>query len=155
MVAQQHHLTQEWKDNLEAELEDLKTVKLPAVLERLKSAIEQWDISENAEYDASIQDKEQVEVRIKEIKLFLKNTVLIDSTKKSTVVRYGSKVTIEDEEWNKESYSIVGSGEVDIFVNKISLESPMGSAIQNKKVWDSVTIEAPKWAYDVVIKKIS
>lgn len=155
MVKQQHHLTQEWKDNLEAELEDLENVKLPAVLERLKSAIEQWDISENAEYDASIQDKEQVEVRIKEIKLFLKNSVLIDSTKKSNVVRYGSNVTIEDEDGNIEEYSIVGSGEVDIFANKISLESPLGSAIQNRKVWESITIEAPKWAYDIIIKKIA
>ncbi len=154
MTTKKHHLTQEWYDNLQKELNKLENVELPKVLERLKSAIDQWDISENAEYDASIQDKEQIEVRIKEIKLFLKNAEIIDSSKKSNNVKYGSIVTVEDEEWVQEEYSMVGSGEVDIFANKISLESPIGSAMQNKKVWDTVTIEAPKWAYTVVIKKI-
>jgi len=134
------------------ELKTLKEEKLPAVLEKLKAAIEQWDLSENAEYEQAMEEKAMIEAKIAELEEFLKNVEIIKDADLDTV-GYGNKVTIL-RDWKEEVYEIVGSGEVDIFSNKISLDSPLWIAIKWKKVWEKVIVDSPKWEYEVKILKI-
>ncbi len=144
-----HHLTKEWYEKLLKELQNLKEKELPEVLSRLKSAIEQWDLSENAEYEQAMEDKNMLEKKISEIEDLLKNVKIIENATMDTV-GYGNKVTIE-RDGKKETYEIVWTWEVDIFNNKISLHSPLWNAIKWKKKWATVTVDSPKWEYQVKI----
>ena len=147
-----HHLTQSGYNKKLEELRQLKEEKLPAVLEKLKAAIEQWDLSENAEYEQAMEEKSMIESKISELEKFLSNVEIIEWTS-SNIVGYGSKIVIS-RDWKKETYEIVWSGEVDIFSNKISLDSPLWSVIKGKKVWDKVIVDSPKGEYEVEILKI-
>jgi len=140
---------------LEEELNNLKTVERPNVIEAIKDARAQGDLSENADYDAARNKQAEVEARIKEIEYMLENAKIIEKNNSHTV-GLGSNVDIlyvEDEE--EESYSIVGSTEADPFENKISNESPIGKAIIGKKVGDIVDIESPTGSYQIKIVKIA
>ena len=147
-----HHLTKAGYDKMVEELRALKEEKLPAVLEKLKAAIEQWDLSENAEYEQAMEEKAMIESRIAELEDFLKNVEIIEGGDVDAVW-YGNKVTLL-RDGKEEVYEIVGSGEVDIFENKISLDSPIGSAIRWKKVWEKAIVDSPKGEYEVEILKI-
>ena len=147
-----HHLTQAGYEKLLEELGRLKEEKLPAVLEKLKAAIEQWDLSENAEYEQAMEEKSMIESRIAELEEFLKNVEIIEGADLDTV-GYGNKVTIS-RDGKEEVYEIVGSGEVDIFANRISLDSPLGNAIRGKKVGQKAVVDSPKGEYEVEILKI-
>lgn len=148
-------LTQEWYDKLLSELHLLKKEKLPQVLERLKEAIAQWDISENAEYDTAMSDKELLENRINEIENIIENVQIIESGTVSGEIRYGSRVTIKDYKGRKSEITIVGSSEVDITNGTISFESPLGSALRGKKKGDTVQVRAPNKKYNVTIVDIA
>jgi len=89
------------------------------------------------------------EKKISEIEELLKNVKIIESATLDTVW-YGNKVIIE-RDWNKETYEIVWTWEVDIFNNKISLHSPLWKAIKDKKKWAIVMIDSPKWEYQIKI----
>jgi transcription elongation factor GreA len=95
------YLTKEWYERLLGELKMLKDEKLPWVLIRLKEALWQWDLSENAEYDTAILEKDLTEARISEIEKLLKDVEIIDEkeAKWSKEVRHWSKVTFETESW--------------------------------------------------------
>lgn len=149
-------LTKEWYDKLLEELNLLKKDKLPTVLERLKEAISQWDISENAEYDTAMSEKELIEARIAEIETILTNVEIIEmeQTKDGGEVRYWSKVTVMDDKKREYTRTIVGSGEVDIFNNTISFQSPLGHALRGKRVGDTVQVRAPQKKYSVTITSI-
>jgi len=151
-MAKVHHLTKEGYDKLLSELDNLKNEKLPAVLQKLKAAIEQWDLSENAEYEQAMEEKSMIEARIAELEDFLKDVKIIKWASLDTVW-YWNKVTVL-RDWNEEIFKIVGSGEVDVFENKISLDSPLWNAIRWKKVWDKVLVDSPKWEYEIHILKI-
>ena len=110
----------------------LKDTKLPAVLERLKEAISQGDISENAEYDTAMSEKELIEARISEIENSLDNVEIIERSQGGDI-KYGSVVTFKDEKSKEYKFTIVGSGEVDILNGTISFQSPLGIAIRGKK----------------------
>jgi transcription elongation factor GreA len=148
-------LTKEWFNKLVNELKELKEVKLPAVLERLKDAIAQWDISENAEHETALAEKDLLEARIIEIEDLISDVEIIDKVDSSWEVKYWSKVTLKDEKWKEISYTIVWSWEVDIFEWTISFQSPMWTALKWKKVWDVINIRAPKWKYQVTITGIN
>lgn len=156
MVHQQkkQFLTQEGYDKLLEELNDLKTNQLPATLERLKEAISQWDISENAEYDSSMTEKELIEGRMAEIDAMLTNVEIIELDKSSGTVEYGSVVSFVDDKDRNHTYTIVGTAEVDVLANKISLESPVWLAIKGKKKWDIATVKAPNRRYTVEITNV-
>jgi len=147
-----HHLTQAGYEKLVEELRLLKEEKLPRILEKLKAAIEQWDLSENAEYEQAMEDKSMAESRIAELEEFLKNVEIIEWGT-NDIVGYGNKVTIL-RDGKEESYEMVGSGEVDIFSNKISLDSPVGLALKWKKVGDKVIVDSPKGEYEIEILRI-
>ena len=149
------YLTEEGLQELKKELDELILVKRPEVINALKDARAQGDLSENAEYDAARTEQAVVESRIKELESMLERAVVI--TKVNTdVVSIGSKVTLEyvDDE-DTEEYSIVGSNEADPFANKISNESPIAKAIMGLKVGSVVSVDSPNGKYDVKILSIN
>lgn len=148
------HLTKEGFQKLEEELYELKFTKLPAVLERLKDAIAQWDISENAEYDTAMSEKELIEARISEIEHIMQHVEIIESTAGWVEIRYGSVVVLKDEKWKKTTWTVVGSGEVDVLEGTISFQSPLGHALRGKKTGDVVTVRAPQKKYSVTIVEV-
>ena len=148
-------LTQEGLEEIKKELEELKMVKRPEVIEALKEARAQGDLSENAEYDAARTEQAIVESRIKELEAMVENAKVIEKTN-SDVVSIGSNVTIEYIDDNeKEEYSIVGSKEADPFSNKISNESPIAQAILGQKKGATVSVDSPNGKYDVKIIAVS
>lgn len=153
-VDNKQYLTKEWYDKLLLELNNLKETKLPETLERLKEAISQWDISENAEYDTAMSEKELIEGRIKEIEAMLVDVEIIKHKKAWWEIRYGSIVTFQDDKKREHTYTIVGTGEVNVLEWTMSLESPIGSALNGKKKWDTVTVKAPSRRYDIKITKV-
>lgn len=148
-------LTSEGFLELEEELNELKNVKRPRVIEAIKDARAQGDLSENADYDAARTEQAEVEGRIKELEFMLANATIIEK-KDSHIVDLGSTVTIsyvdDDEE---EIYHIVGRMEADPFENKISNESPIGKAIIGKKEMDIVEIASPNGSYQIKIVKVA
>ena len=149
------YLTEEGLEELRTELDELKLVKRPEVINALKDARAQGDLSENAEYDAARTEQAQVESRIKELEIMLENAVII--TKKDTdVVSIGNTVTLEYvEDGDTEEYSIVGSKEADPFLNKISNESPIAKAIMGLRVGSTVSVDSPNGKYEVKILAIN
>lgn len=151
---QKLYLTEEGLNEIKAELDDLKLVKRPEVINALKDARAQGDLSENAEYDAARTEQAIVEARIKELEHMVENAVVIEKAN-TDVVSIGTKVTLEyvdDDE--QEVYSIVGSKEADPFTNKISNESPIAKAIMGLKVGSVVSVDSPNGKYDVKIISI-
>ena len=148
------YLTENGLAELQAELENLKTVKRPENIEALKDARALGDLSENAEYDAARTEQALVEGKIAELEAMLENAVVIKE-RNTEIVDIGVSVKIkyvDDEE--TDVYSICGSKEVDPFNNKISNESPIAQAIIKHRVGDVVTVCSPNGKYDVEIMEI-
>ncbi len=147
-------LTKEGLNELQEELKDLKENKRPEVINQIKEARAQGDLSENAEYHAAKDKQGQIEARIKELEYLVDNATIISNSKSSTI-KIGSTVEIEYVDDNEtDTYKIVGSTEADPFENKISNESPIAVAIIGKKVGDTVSIESPNGNYDIKIISI-
>lgn len=137
-------LTPEGRTKLEAELEQLKTVRRAEVAERIHSAKEEGDIMENSAYDEAKNEQAFVEGRIMTIEQMLKNAVMIDATRATGIVGIGSYVTVlERGEKDDEIFQIVGSAEADPTKGRISNESPVGRALLGKRVGDEVQIKIP------------
>lgn len=144
-----NYLTKEWYEQLVEELNELKKIKLPSVLERLGEAKAMGDLSENFEYKSALEDKDFINSRIGEIETLIDDVEIIKEEKKSKsdkIVDYGSKVTVKMDDGDMYTVTIVGTWETTMDFDKnfktvkdsikISLESPMGLAIKWKKAWD-------------------
>ena len=138
-------LTQEGYDNLEKELEYLKTEKRTEITERIRVALGFGDLSENSEYDEAKSAQAANETKIAELENKIRFAKIIDDAEIDTkTVQIGNIVTLHDEEFNEDvEYTIVGSTEVDLKSNKISNESPMGSALLGAKKGQTIEVEAP------------
>ena len=128
-------LTQEGYDNLEKELEYLVTEKRAEIAERIKIALGFGDLSENSEYDEAKNAQAANEAKIAELENKIRYAKIIDESEIDTkTVQVGNTVKVLDMEFNEEeSYTIVGSTEVDLSQNKISNESPIGAALMGAK----------------------
>lgn len=149
------YLTEEGLEDLKKELEYLKQVRRPEVINALKDARALGDLSENAEYDAARNEQAEVEGKIVELEAMIEKAVVIKATDKSKV-SIGSRVTIkyiEDDE--TEEYTIVGSKEADPFQNRISNESPIAKAIMGSVVGSKVLVDSPNGKYEVEIVEIA
>ena len=138
-------LTQEGYDNLEKELEILKTEKRAEIAERIKVALGFGDLSENSEYDEAKNAQAQLEAKILTLETKLRNAKVIDEDKIDTkTVQVGNKVKVFDMEYEEEiTYMLVGSTEVDLSENKISNESPIGKALIGKKKNEVAEVQVP------------
>ncbi len=136
-------LTPQGQAKLEDELKHLETVRRREVGERIKEAKEFGDISENSEYDDAKNEQAWVESRIIEVTQILARATIIDAPKKSDKVTLGSKVKLKDASGSEHVYQVVGSAEADPADNKISNESPVGSAILGHKKGEVVGVTTP------------
>lgn len=138
-------VTQEGYDNLEKELEYLKTEKRTEIAERIKVALGFGDLSENSEYDEAKNAQASNEIKIAELENKIRYARIIDESEIDTkTVQVGNKVKVLDMEYDEELiYTIVGSTEVDLSQNKISNESPIGSALLGAKKNQVVEAQTP------------
>ena len=149
-------LTKEGKEELEKRLEYLKLTKRAEITERIKTAREFGDLSENAEYDAAKNEQAMIEGEILEIENKLKFAVIIkESNAKKGTVSLGSKVDfVEDDSDEVLSYEIVGTTEADVELGRISNESPIGNALLGKKAGESIKVKVPAGYTTITIKKV-
>jgi len=138
-----HYLTPEGKENLEAELKQLKTEGRTDLAERLKQAIAMGDLSENADYKKAKEDQGFLEGRIQEIESILFNAEVIETKSNYDEVLIGAVITIKEEDYTPETYHLVGRNEADPRQGKISHQSPIGKALLGHKVGDIVEAELP------------
>ena len=138
-------LTQEGYDNLEKELDYLKTEERAAIAERIRVALGFGDLSENSEYDEAKNAQAANENKIADLENKLRFAKIIDESEIDTkTVQIGNKVKIKDLEFDEDlEYTIVGSTEVDLSNNKISNESPIGSALLGAKKNQVVEANTP------------
>ena len=144
-MSEQSYLTAEGKAKLEDEYRELTEVKRPELAAKLKEAIAQGDLKENADYHDAKEQQAFMEGRIKELESLLRNAVVISegANAKGRII-IGSEVTVTEEgEDVPETYKIVGAAEANPAQGKISNESPLGAALLNKKKGDKVIIESP------------
>ena len=150
-------LTPEGLQKLEQELENLKVTGRKDIAEKIKIARGFGDLSENAEYDAAKDAQAAMEKRISEIEEMLKNVQVVDVNEVGTdVVSILSKVKVFDVDMEEEDeYTIVGTTEADPDKNKISDESPIGTALLGKKAGDVVEVQTPGGSFELKILEIS
>ena len=138
-------LTQEGYDNLEKELEYLKTEERAAIADRIRVALGFGDLSENSEYDEAKNAQAANETKIADLENKIRHARIIDESEIDTkTVQIGNIVKIKDLEFDEDlEYTIVGSTEVDLANNKISNESPIGAALLGAKKNDVVEAKTP------------
>ena len=157
MAEKKNLLTDKGLKKLEDELQELRVVKRKEVAQKIKEAREQGDLSENAEYDAAKDEQKDIEARIEELEAILKNVEVIytDEVDKEKV-NVGCVVSVKEVGTEiVQVFKVVGSTEADILNNKISNESPVGSALMGRKAGDIVTVEAPNGEFRFEILEIS
>ncbi|GIN71017.1 transcription elongation factor GreA [Bacillus sp. J14TS2] len=144
-VEKVYPMTEEGKEKLEQELEELKTVKRKEVVERIKIARSFGDLSENSEYDSAKEEQAFVEGRITTLENMIRNAKIIeDDDLNSDTVTLGKTVTfIELPDGDEETYTIVGSAEADPFEGKISNDSPIAKSLLGHKVDQEVNVQTP------------
>ena len=134
-------LSKEGYEKLINELQELKKIKLPAVLEALAEAKEMGDLSENFDYKSALEERDLINSRIKQIEELIEDVQIVEADEKKKgekIVGFGSTVTVQIEDDKPQTVTIVGSGEVSIKDSQlfISFESPLGQAIRGKKAGD-------------------
>ena len=136
-------LTQAGYDKLQEELDDLKINSRKEIAEKIKEARSQGDLSENAEYDAALDEQRDIEARIEEIEQILKHAEVMEDHPDDGSVSIGSHVTIKEAGTDDEmEIIIVGSSEANSLKGKISNESPVGAAVMHHKAGETVIVES-------------
>jgi transcription elongation factor GreA len=137
------YVTPKGKADLEAQLERLRTVERPALIERLGEVKSGGDWMENTEQILFEDELAFLDRRIQELEDMLADAELIKPDDDYNTVNIGDTVVIQDEDGELETYTIVGVAESDPAAGLISNESPMGRALLNRKVGEDVCVEAP------------
>ncbi len=148
-------ITKTGKAKLEEELAQLKGPRRMEISRRLKSAIEMGDLSENADYITAKEDQGFLEGRILEIETILSNAEVVDEDNvRSDKVQIGHKVTVREGGEDEEVFELVGISEVNTLLGKISYESPIGSALLDKRPGEKVKVKTPGGVLEFTIVKI-
>ncbi len=150
-------LTAEGAERLKQELQQLKTVRRPAVIEAIATARDHGDLKENAEYHAAREEQGFIEGRIAELESVLSNAQIIDVTRLNSTDRvvFGCTVNLVDLASDAELvYQIVGDIEADINHNRIAISSPIARALIGKQEGDDVVVEAPGGTMEYAITAI-
>ena len=157
MAKTKQRYTKQGYDLLVNELNYLKNEKREQVKEAIAVARSFGDLSENSEYDEARNEQAKVEARIAELEALIENAEIVDESNLDTsVVNIGSIVKVFDEEEKEEiEYHIVGSNETNPFENKISIESPVGNALNGKRAGDKVEVHAPHGSIILEIIEVS
>jgi len=137
------YLTPDGAEKLRKELKELKGPKRNEIAARLKHAVSQGDLSENADYISTKEDQAFLEGRIQELDLILKDATIVDQGGSSESVTVGSTVVVQNENEADETFYIVGEKEADPRNGKISHKSPIGKSLMGKGVGDVAVAETP------------
>jgi len=150
------YLTQDGFEKLQQELEYFRITRRQEVAERLREALDDGDsgLDADVECDAARNEQAFVEGRIQELELILANAQLIKEDQKRDEIQIGSKVTIQEDNFDPESYTIVGAVEAYPSNGRISNESPLGQALIGHKANEDVTVQAPNGSFTVKILKV-
>lgn len=148
-------LTKKAKDDLVEELNELKKVKLPFIIDRVAKAREQGDLSENAEYHSAKDEQSLTETRISEIEDILENAKIISESTNTNQVGIGSIVTLKKDGKKELTFKIVSEFEKDSKHKTISSESPIGKALLGCKKGEKTTISTPGGDHIYQVIKIS
>ena len=144
-------------EKIKKELEELKNIKRPKIIEAIAEARAHGDLKENAEYHAAKEEQAKLEGRIIEIKDLIARANVIDVTKleKKDNVIFGSTVYLLDlENKQKKTYKIVGKDEADLKKNFIYFKSPIGKALIGKNKKDLITVSTPSGEKNFEIKDV-
>ncbi|MBR4828030.1 MAG: transcription elongation factor GreA [Oscillospiraceae bacterium] len=156
-MAQEYLISKAKLDELEKELDYLKSVKRQEMAAVIKEALSHGDLSENSEYDEAKNSQAIMEAHITELEKMLQNARVIDEDSITTdhvVIGVRAKVLFVDDN-EEETYEIVSSGEADAMKNKISDESPLGAALVGHKAGEDVVAETPGGELRIRILEIS
>ena len=148
------YLTAEGAARLKEELEYLKGPARDSLAKRLRAAIQQGDLSENADYISAKEEQGFLEGRIQELEKVLRKVIIIPESRPGSDISVGSRVTIQEEDFPPETYHLVGPKEADPRNGKISHESPIGKALIGHREGETVTAETPAGAIQLKIIKI-
>jgi transcription elongation factor GreA len=155
MAQEVTYLTQEGKVELEQKLQRLLQVERPALAQRLKEAVADGDLKENANYHDTREKMSLMDGEIQRLENILRTAQIIENDGSTDEVRIGSKVTIREEGFDEdETYTIVGQAEANPSEGKISQKSPIGAALINRRKGDKVKVETPSGTIKVKIIKI-
>ena len=150
-----HYLTAEGAEKLREELEYLKGPAREQLAKRLRAAIQQGDLSENADYAAAKEEQGFMEGRIAELEQTLKNVIIIpENATTNGEVSIGSHVTIQEGSYPPETYHLVGPKEADPRKGRISHESPIGRVLIGHHKGEVVTAETPNGLVEFKIIKV-
>jgi transcription elongation factor GreA len=150
-----HYLPAEGQKRLQKELEELIGPRRRELSARLRSAIQQGDLSENADYIQAKEDQGFLEGRIQELEMTLRNVVIIDENKQHRDhVDVGAHITVQEDDSLPETYYLVGPKEANPVQNRISHESPIGKALMGHRVDEEVIVETPAGNLRLKILKI-
>jgi transcription elongation factor GreA len=138
-----YYLTQEGAAKLQTELEELRGPKRNDLAKRLRFAIQQGDLSENADYIAAKEEQAFLEGRIQELEVILRDAVIIEQTASNEKVEIGSTVRVVEDGREPETYQIVGVKEANPRQQKISYASPIGEALIGKGIGETAIAETP------------
>jgi len=152
-MAHQTYLTSEGEIKLKTELAELKGPKREELAQRLRSAIQMGDLSENADYHKAKEDQAFLEGRIQEIEAILRTAVIIEKSQGDTV-SVGSHVTVQEADYDPETFYMVGAKEADPRHGRISNESPIGSALMNHKAGEVIEADTPGGKIKLKILKV-
>ena len=150
------YFTQEGLQKLKVELENLKSVERPKVIQQIAEARDKGDLSENAEYDAAKEAQGHLEDRINKLEAIYSNARVVDTSKLDfSSVRLLTKVTIKNISNNLEMvYSIVPEAEADLKSKKISVSSPIGKGLLGKSIGEIAEIQVPNGIIKFEVLKI-
>jgi transcription elongation factor GreA len=137
------YLTPEGAKKIRQELEELKGPQREELAKRLRHAVQQGDLSENADYIMAKEDQAFLEGRIMELEILLRDAVVVEKNAQSEVVEIGSLVTVVENGYQPETFHLVGKKEINPSEGKISYESPIGKALIGKRIGETATAETP------------
>jgi transcription elongation factor GreA len=142
-MTHEYFLTEEGAEKMRLELEDMVVNQRRELSERLRFAIQQGDLSENADYHKAKEDQAFLEGKIKEYEEILAGVVIIKKSK-SGKINVGSSVVIKEDEFPEEKYQLVGATEASPLDGRISNESPIGKELLGHKTGDVVEVSTPR-----------
>ncbi len=149
------HLTAEGLAALHSELDELTNRRRPEVIQRIKSARELGDLSENADYEAARKEQSFLEGRVQQLEQMIKYAVMIEaSSEGGTEVVLGSTVVIETDRHGEETFTIVGSAEADATAGKISFTSPIGRALLGRHPGETIRVQVPAGTLDYKVVSV-
>jgi len=156
MVQRQRYLTPAGRDELQTELDQLKSVRRPDVSTRIREATEAGGTADNAGWEEVKNEQAFIEGRIQDLEDVLANAKVAKQTKEARgTVQFGSSITVMAENGKRQKYQLVGSAEAKPLEGKISNESPVGQALMEHRVGDVVQVTTPSGVTKLKITKIS